>query len=227
MPYRTMAKLRHTAMLAVMLLLIGAMTAAAQEQPDGESSSRKSPLAFSGYSGGMMIHSGYVSAGNVTFTSPNGSVPASAKISGLPLGIGGALKIHFGKHLRIGTEGYSSNLRYGKYGSYEHTGWGGLLVDGVLPLGKWFPFAGITVGGGGVKNVTVFQDTTGDFTLDDGTTSYRRYTFMAVAPFLGVEYALTARIHLVLKADWLLDTTSRQSDFVRGPRVYFGFMFCH
>lgn len=175
----------------------------------------------------MMVHSGYVSAGNVAFANPDGSSSSIARISGLPVGIGGALKIHFGKHLRIGTEGYSSNLKYGKHGSYEHTGWGGLLIDGVFPLGKWFPFAGITIGGGGVKNVTAFQDTTGDYTLDNGTTSYRKYTFMAIAPFIGVEYALTARIHLVLKADWLLDTTSRQSDFVRGPRVYFGFMFCH
>lgn len=222
-----MAKLRHTTVMLSAFLLLGAATAAAQENHESNEPPRKSPLAFSGYSGGMMVHSGYVSAGNVTFISPDGSVPASAKISGLPLGIGGALKIHFGKHLRIGTEGYSSNLRYGKHGSYEHTGWGGLLIDGVLPLGRWFPFAGITVGGGGVKNVTVFRDTTGDFILDDGTTSYRRYTFMAVAPFLGVEYALTDRVHLVLKADWLLDATSRQSDFARGPRVYFGFMFCH
>mgnify|MGYP002520597827 FL=1 len=226
MPYRTMATLRYAAALAA-LLLLGAMSSAAREHDSSNARPRKSPLAFSGYSGGMMVHSGYVSAGNVTFTPPNGGVPVTAKISGLPLGIGGALKIHFGKHLRIGTEGYSSNLRYGKNGSYEHTGWGGLLVDGVLPLGRWFPFAGITLGGGGVKNVTALQDTTGDFALDDGTTSYRKYTFMALAPFIGVEYALTARIHLVLKADWLLDATSRQSDFVRGPRVYFGFMFCH
>ena len=221
-----MATLRYAAALAA-LLLLGAMSSAAREHDSSNARPRKSPLAFSGYSGGMMIHSGYVSAGNVTFTPPNGGVPVTAKISGLPLGIGGALKIHFGKHLRIGTEGYSSNLRYGKNGSYEHTGWGGLLADGVLPLGRWFPFAGITLGGGGVKNVTALQDTTGDFALDDGTTSYRKYTFMALAPFIGVEYALTARIHLVLKADWLLDATSRQSDFVRGPRVYFGFMFCH
>ncbi len=221
-----MATLRYAAALAALLLLV-AMSSAAREHDSSNARPRKSPPAFSGYSGGMMVHSGYVSAGNVTFTPPNGGVPVTAKISGLPLGIGGALKIHFGKHLRIGTEGYSSNLRYRKNGSYEHTGWGGLLVDGVLPLDRWFPFAGLTIGGGGVKNVTVFQDTTGDFALDDGTTSYRKYTFMALAPFIGAEYALTTRVHLVLKADWLLDMTSRQSDFVRGPRVYFGFMFCH
>ena len=174
-----------------------------------------------------MVHTGYVRAGNVAFGGPDGSEGGIAAINGLPLGIGGALKLHFGKYLRIGTEGYSSNLRYGKHGSYEHTGWGGVLVDAVIPAGQWFPFAGLTVGGGGVKNVTALEDTTGDFILDNGTTSYRKYTFMALAPFIGVEYALTERIHLVIKADWLLDMTSGQTDFVRGPRIYFGFMFCH
>lgn len=188
---------------------------------------RKSPLAYSGYSGGMMVHSGYVSSSSVTFSYGDGSQAATMKMSGMPLGIGGALKIHFGKHLRIGTEGYSSNLRYGKNGSYSHTGWGGVLVDGVIPIGKWSPFAGVTVGGGGVKNVTVLEKTTEDFIMDEGTTSFRRYAFMAIAPFIGVEYALTQRVHLVLKADWLLDATSAQPDFVQGPRLYLGFMFCH
>ena len=36
-----------------------------------------------------------------------------------------------------------------------------------------------------------------------------------------------AYLGVVSEADWLLDATFRQSDFVRGPRVYFGFMFCH
>ncbi len=53
------------------------------------------------------------------------------------------------------------------------------------------------------------------------------HTFIDFILFFDIEYALTDKVHLVSKADWLLDATSRQSDFVRGPRVYFGFMFCH
>ena len=34
-----------------------------------------------------------------------------------------------------------------------------------------------------------------------------------------------AYLGVVSEAGWLLDATSRQSDFVSGPRVYFGFMF--
>lgn len=188
---------------------------------------KKSGLAFSGYSGGMMVHTGYVTSREVNFYSAAGNSVAAMRIKGMPIGIGGALRVHFGKYLRVGTEGYSSNLKYGKNGSYEHVGWGGLLVDGVLPIGRLLPFVGLTFGGGGVKNVTVIEDTSGDFVLDEGTTSYRRYAFMALAPFAGVEYALTDRVHLVLKADCLLNVSSPSDDFVIGPRVYFGFMFCH
>ncbi len=173
-----------------------------------------------------MLHTGYVSAGSVSFTNPGGET-VGINMKGMPYGIGGALKVGFGKYLRVGTEGYVSTLKYAKNHSFESIGWGGLLVDGVLPLGRWMPFAGLTFGGGSVKNVTALEDTTVDFRLDGGTTSYRRYPFLALAPFAGVEYALTERVHLVLKADYLLNLSSGQADFVRGPRLYFGFMFCH
>lgn len=223
-----MANLRSAAVALTALLIFGATSAEARKR-DGGDVPRKSQLAVSGYSGGMMVHSGFLSSSTVSFSTPDGSALGlgGMRIKGIPIGIGGALKVHFGKHFRVGTEGYSSNLKYGKHGSYEHIGWGGLLVDGVIPVGRWFPFAGVTVGGGGVKNVTVLQNTTGDFMLDDGTTSYRRYAFMAVSPFTGVEFALTERVHLVIKADWLLDVTSGQKDFADGPRIYAGFMFCH
>lgn len=212
------------------ILAMGCMmqlTTVYAKSPKRSDTEKKSPMAFSGYSGGMMVHTGYVASSEVNFVNAAGSSVASMRIKGMPIGIGGALRFHFGKYLRVGTEGYSSNLKYGKNGSYEHVGWGGVLVDGVLPVGRWLPFAGLTVGGGGVKNVTVLEDTSGDFVLDDGTTSYRRYAFMALDPFVGVEYALTERVHLVLKADCLLNVSSPSADFVIGPRIYFGFMFCH
>lgn len=186
----------------------------------------KSPFAYSGFSGGMMLHTGYVSAGKVCFDGAAGGSSA-IDMSGMPYGIGGAVKINFGKYLRIGSEGYVSTLNYAENHSYESIGWGGILADGVLPLGKFLPFIGVTVGGGGVKNITVLENTTDDFLLDDRTTSYRHYSFAALDPFIGVEYALTERIHLVLKADFLMNLSTPQTDFVQGPRIYAGFMFCH
>ncbi len=186
----------------------------------------KSAFAYSGFSGGMMLHTGYVTAGNVNFIGSGGE-SSTVNMSGMPYGIGGAIKVGFGKYLRIGSEGYVSTLNYADNHSYESIGWGGILADGVLPLGNFMPFAGVTVGGGGVKNITVLENTMDDYILDDRTTSYRNYSFFALDPFIGIEYALTGRIHLVLKADYLMNLSAPQDDFVRGPRVYVGFMFCH
>lgn len=181
---------------------------------------------FSGYAGGMMVHGGYVSAGSVTFRSPSGTA-TDVSMKGVPVGIGGALKVGFGKHLRVGGEGYVSTLKYGSYGSSETIGWGGLLADCVWTGGRWSWFVGGTVGGGSVKNVTLLSEMPSDFILEDGSSSYREYGFLALVPFAGVEYAVTERIHLTAKVDWMFNASNPQPDFVKGPRLYIGFMFCH
>ena len=48
---------------------------------------------------------------------------------------------------------------------------------------------------------------------------------MAVAPFVGMEVSLTPKLCLVVKADWLLNATCRQSDFSSGLRLYVGILF--
>ena len=50
---------------------------------------------------------------------------------------------------------------------------------------------------------------------------------MAVAPFAGVEVAVNRKVNVVFKADWLLNVTNPEDDFVSGPRIYVGFMFGH
>ena len=172
-----------------------------------------------------MVHTGWLTSSDVNFASPSGAVVGPMRMNGMPFGIGGAAKVHLWNWLRVGSEGFVSHLNYGKNNSNESIGWGGLLVDFIYPAGRWFPFAGVTIGGGAVKNATVLDATTSDFILDDGTTSYRQYAFMAVCPYIGVEYALTRKVHIELRADCLLDVTSRQPDFPLGPRIYFGFMF--
>ncbi len=216
--------MKHITLTALALLIFSLLSPMALASEKDEKD--KSPFAYSGFSGGMMLHTGYVSAGNICFNGA-GSDYTTVNMSGIPYGIGGALKVNFGKYLRIGSEGYVSTLNYAENHSYESIGWGGILADGVLPLGKFMPFIGVTVGGGGVKNITVLENTTNDYQLDDRTTSYRHYSFFALDPFVGMEYALTERIHLVLKADFLMNLSARQDDFVRGPRIYAGFMFCH
>jgi opacity protein-like surface antigen len=135
-------------------------------------------------------------------------------------------RVHLGKHLRVGTEGYVSTLNYGGKGNDSHAriGWGGLLADCMWQLGRWAPYVGGTIGGGGMKNLTLRNPTPLDNEVESDA-SFRRYSFMLVAPFAGVEFALTDKIRLNLKVDWLVNLTNRQPDFPTGPRVYLGFSF--
>ena len=111
-----------------------------------------SPFAYRGFSGGMMLHAGWVDCGDMRV----GLAPVQ-RLSGLPLGIGGALKVRFGDHLRVGTEGYTSALSYGDYGSSLSIGWGGLLVDWTFRVGRFVPYVGATIGGGSVENLTLTE----------------------------------------------------------------------
>lgn len=155
-----------------------------------------------------MVHSGYLSN--------------NAGISGFPFGIGGAAKFHFNNHFRIGIEGYSSNLSFNGDGSYWHVGWGGLLVDWIWQTGKISPFVGTTVGGGGYKSVDVIDS---PFNLTFPNAAFKKESFMAIIPYVGIEYAVTHFMRINVKVDYLFNMNKSISDFVSGPRIYFGFAF--
>ena len=178
---------------------------------------------YSGYSGGMMLHSGSVSAGTVSFNGQGGAF--RQKMAGMPTGIGGAVRLGFGSWFRVGTEGYVSTLKYGENGSNSRIGWGGLLVDGVWKAGRLWPFAGVTIGGGSVKNLTLNHAPRLDFDAEQDV-SYRKYSFMTAVPFAGVEVAVSSHMHIVFKVDWMPNLSNPQPDFPKGPRVYIGFSFC-
>lgn len=180
-----------------------------------------SAFAYRGFSGGMMLHAGWVDCGDMRV-----GIAPSQRLSGLPLGIGGALKVRFGDHLRVGTEGYTSALSYGDYGSSLSIGWGGLLVDWTFRVGKFVPYVGATIGGGSVENLTLTEKPATDL-LPEALISYRKYGVGVVVPFVGVEYGLTERMSLTVKADYMLPLGRAQFDFPRGVRCYVGFMFNH
>lgn len=181
-----------------------------------DTTGKRSSMAISGYSGGMMLHTGYLKSGVVNFPGADGAVAASMRMEGMTIGIGGAARVHFGKHLRVGAEGYASDLYYGVNHSYEVVGWGGLLADCAWPVKRWTPFAGATIGGGAVKNVTALEITT-----------YHHYSFFTIVPFAGVEYALSKTLHLAAKIDYMFNVSNPQADYAKGVRIYFGLMFCH
>lgn len=185
----------------------------------------KRQTGYRGFSGGMMLHTGYVGSKDMNITSLQGTVH-SQKVSGAPVGIGGAIKLMFGRHFRIGAEGYVSTLYYGRHDSHAKTGWGGILADCVWNLGRWSLFAGSTIGGGSQTNITIMSTIDDDYIAEENI-SYRKYGFAAIAPFVGAEYAVTPRINIVMKIDYLLNVTNPADDFVTGPRIYIGFMFGH
>ena len=179
---------------------------------------------YSGFSGGMMIHSGYLQSNNFEITNINNESISKNKIKGFPFGIGGAARLHFGKHIRVGGEGYVSDIKYNSNGSYFSTSWGGLLVDCIWQFKRFAPFAGLLVGGGNSKNLTLNKDYGNDFVIENNA-SFREYSFLAIAPFIGVEYAINSKIRLTLKADYLVNINNPQNDFATGPRIFLGFMF--
>ena len=179
---------------------------------------------YNGFSGGMMMHSGYLQSKDFTIATNNGQSLQNLQAKGVPFGIGGAAKVHLGKHLRVGGEGYVSNLNYGEHNSIFSLSYGGVLVDCIWQNKRFSPYVGVLFGGGSTQNTTLFAPTYDDFVAEENV-SYRKNSFLALSPFVGIEYALNDKIRLTLKADYLLNLNSAPNDFASGVRVFVGFMF--
>ena len=123
--------------LATLCLLL-MVTAVAQEKK-----------LLRGFDGGMMVHTGYLS-GNLDAI---GYQP-----KGAPMGIGGVIRLHLGEHFRIGSDGYVSTLSQRSNGSYLKYGWGGLLADFYKVIGRFQPYAGLTLGGGAMTTLLMLEE---------------------------------------------------------------------
>jgi hypothetical protein len=185
-----------------------------QKKADGK-------FAYGGFSGGMLLHSGYVWSGSFTLVNAAGQ-PEKRVNRGFPFGMGGMLRFRFGKHFRIGGQGYVTTLYLPK-GSYCQTGWGGLLADWVWHRGKVSPFAGVSLGGGSQKLLILPSDHKNG-NLSDGVL-FEKYTFLLADPFIGIEIRVSGKLCLVFKADYLLNLTRWKDNFTTGPRLYFGVLF--
>lgn len=173
-----------------------------------------------GYSGGMMIHTGWLSGCD----NPYGYNP-----SGMTFGLGGLAKIRIGKHFRIGGEGYFSNMGLGKdlqKGSYNKVFWSGALCDWIWDCGKFHPYVGMTVGGGMETAYYMFEGSKEDW-VHESNAVFHKQPFFAADPFAGVEYSVGRVFRITLKADWLVAINSDGLNRPAGPRFYFGFIFSH
>ena len=173
-----------------------------------------------GFSGGMMVHTGYLSGCDNPF---------NYKASGLTFGIGGVGKLHLSKHFRAGFEGYFSNMKLHKDikdGSFNKVFWTGILGDFFWKIGKFYPYIGSSAGGGMETAFYIFDGDKHDW-KPEANAVYNKKPFFALDPFVGVEYKAGEAMHLTLKADWLLAINSEGLNRPMGPRLYFGFIFVH
>lgn len=179
-------------------------------------SGQEKKKVLNGFDGGMMVHSGYQSGGL-------DAIGYQAK--GAPLGIGGVVRLHLGKHFRLGSEGYVSTLKQRHNGSYLKYGWGGLLADFYAVLGRLQPYAGLTIGGGAMTTLLMSEEPESPW-APVNETYFHKQGFLAIDPFVGCDFIVAGPMHLTLKVDYLCPISGSKL-LPHGPRVYFGFLFYH
>ena len=234
--------------ILVSALLLPGLTARAQEDADTPQEvkakkSRSASRIFTGFSGGMMLHGGYLFAQDPTQVFSNTGLGSLDYVKKLPkdgfcMGLGGTLRAHFINHIHLGAEGFVSTMPLMKTGSNVRTGWGGAMCDFYTDWGKVRPLIGLTVGGGSMKRLFVPDAPT--VTSADSETnynaSYTKTPFFLLDPYIGMEIGLTGHIALIIRIDYMLPFGTSKSKLTpnvdwsnfmtpSGPRLYVGLMF--
>ncbi len=240
--------------LLILVLALLPLSLIAREQEDADTQPEKeqkhSSGIFTGFSGGMMLHGGYLFADNPQNIFSNNGLGSVDYVKGLPkdgfcYGLGGALRTHLINHIHLGAEGFVSTMPLMKTGSNVRTAWGGVLCDVYGNWGKVRPMVGLTLGGGAMKRLYVPQtDPTTVQTATDTTTmvynsSYVKTPFFFIDPYVGLEINLAKHMALLIRIDYMLPfninshglSATGQSvkweHFITpsGPRLYVGIMF--
>ena len=194
----------------------------------GESQSK----VYQGFSGGMMGHASYLFGVNPDAPMTPEGVLCSPQ--GGSFGLGGALRVHLWKHLRVGGEGFVSTMNSGatnmkhilQEGSYIRTGWGGLIVDACWRKEKVWPYIGGSIGGGAMRSLYVLEGNQDDWVAEEAAWLHKT-SFFYVNPYVGVDWCMTQKVHMTFRADWLLALNKGDLVMPTGPRLLIGFMFCH
>ena len=246
--------MRKTILIIIASALLPlSLTARAQEDADTPQEvkqtkkSRSSSGIFTGFSGGMLLHGGYLFAKDPRYVFSNTGLGSYEYVKNLPndgfcMGLGGTLRIHLINHIHLGAEGFVSTMPLMKTGSNVRTGWGGAMCDFYTDWGKVRPLIGLTVGGGTMKRLFVpDQDPVSDpgATPNENTTynaSYTKTPFFLLDPYVGMEIGLTSHIALIIRIDYMLPFGTSKSKLTpnvnwgnfmtpSGPRLYVGLMF--
>lgn len=238
--------------MIVLALLPLSLIAREQENADTESSnqSKHRSVIFTGFSGGMMVHGGYLFSDDPTKVFSNTGLGSLDYVKGLPkagvcYGLGGALRMHLINHIHLGAEGFVSTMPLMHTGSNVRTGWGGALFDIYANWGNCRPMLGLTVGGGAMKRLYVPDQTQVEETNpNDSTTtiynsSYVKTPFFFLDPYVGMEFGLGDHMALLIRIDYMLPFNIHNSGLTEvgqavkwdnfltpsGPRLYIGVMF--
>ena len=212
-------------------------------------SAERTTRVLSGFSGGMMVHGGYLFSDDPAKVFSNTGLGSADYVKGLPkagfcYGLGGSLRAHLVNHVHIGAEGFVSTMPVMRTGSNIRTGWGGALCDAYLNIGKVRPLLGFTIGGGTMKRLFVpDQDKNVYYYVADDSTHYHasftKTPFFFVDPYIGFEVDLNTHMALMIRIDYMLPFGTAKSDLTdeergkawstfmtpSGPRIYVGIMF--
>ena len=238
--------------ILILVLALLPLSLMAREQEDAgtqpEKEQKHSSGVFTGFSGGMMLHGGYLFADNPQKIFSNNGLGSVDYVSGLPkdgfcYGLGGALRTHLINHIHLGAEGFVSTMPLMRTGSNVRTGWGGVLCDVYGNWGKVRPMVGLTLGGGAMKRLYVPKTDpvaqTGSTATTIYNSSYVKTPFFFIDPYIGMEIDLAKHMALLIRIDYMLPfninsrTLSDTGAFIKGdnfitpsgPRLYVGIMF--
>jgi hypothetical protein len=187
---------------------------------------------YQGFSGGMMGHAGYLFGVNEDAPSTSAGVLCSPQ--GGTFGLGGALRVHLWKHLRVGGEGFVSTMNSGttdlknvlQDGSYIRTGWGGLVMDACWREEKVWPYIGASVGGGAMRSLYVLDGNQDDWQAENSAFLHKT-SFLYFNPYMGLDWCMTQKVHMTFRVDWMMAMHKGDLLLPTGPRLLIGFMFCH
>lgn len=197
-----------------------------------EETAESKPSVYQGFSGGMMLHSGYLFG--VNQAAPADASGKSYSLQGAPIGIGGALRVHLWQLLRVGFEGSVSTLHSGmtnqrdrlQTGSYSRIGCGGINADACWRNDKVWPYIGAALGGGSIRSLYIIDGDQADW-LPEKETFVNKQSFFYVTPYVGIDYCATRKLHLTFRFDWMLAIRQSRLIMPTGPRLYVGLMFTH
>ena len=116
----------------IYILLVALLPLCFYAQGQEAATQRRSSGAFTGFSGGMMLHGGYLFADSPDRVFSNSGLGSLDYVKALPrdgfcYGLGGALRVHLINHFHIGAEGFVSTLPLMRTGSNVRYGWGGVF----------------------------------------------------------------------------------------------------